>query len=178
MGNKRIGLDVDGVLSCFSAGVISRAKQLGLEDKFPTTCKDVDCWDMSDKFSSLMRDVWTDEEFWLNLPVLKGSEFIPFTPDCYITSRQVPSEVTKQWLDKNRFPEADVITVRRPEEKIQHILERNVDIFVDDLFSTVRTLREKGINALLFKAAYQSGHIKECEGLPTIESLKEIKNYV
>lgn len=176
--NLKIGLDVDGVLSCFSSGVLKRAKELGLEASFPTSCEKVDSWDMSEAFSRVMKDVWTDDQFWLDLPVLKGASPLPFKPYCYITSRQIPSSVTKAWLDKNGFPEALVITVKNPTEKLTYVKEHNLDLFVDDLYSTVRALREAGVNALLMEAPYQRGHQKDCEGLPKITSLKEIENYI
>jgi uncharacterized HAD superfamily protein len=170
----RIGLDVDGVLSCFSSGVIKRAKLLGLEKEFPATCREVDCWDMSETFSKVMKEAWKDDEFWLNLPVLEGASPLPFIPTVYITSRQVPSLVTKKWLDRNGFPDAPVITVSHPSEKLAHIKALNLDLYVDDLYSTVRELRENGINSFLFRQPYQRGHIKECEGLPIIDNLNEV----
>jgi uncharacterized HAD superfamily protein len=168
----RIGLDVDGVLSNFSAGVIKLAKEKGFAKHFPECCHDVTSWDMSEEFSEVMSDAWRDEKFWLELPALTDS--VPFTPYCYITSRRVPSEVTAQWLKNNGFPEAPVITVSNPSEKIHWIEEHKLDLFVDDLYSTVRELRDAGYNSVLFEAPYQVGHVKECEGLPKIKSLNEV----
>lgn len=176
--NINAGLDVDGLLACFSHGVIRRAKQLNLEEHFPKNCKDVDSWDMSEMFSYVMQDAWEQDKFWIDLPVMEGVLPLPFTPKVYITSRRVPSSVTKRWLDKNGFPDAPVITVKNPQEKLQHVIDLKLDVFVDDLYSTVREMREAGVNALLYKAAYQRGHKTECEGLPTIECLSEVMNYV
>lgn len=176
--DKRVGLDVDGVLANFSAGVIKRANELGVGEYFPKCCHDTNSWDMSEMFSKVMKNLWNDPEFWLGLPVLENTLPLSFQPYCYITSRRVPSEVTKQWLDKNGFPEALVITVKNPKEKLIHIREHNIHLFVDDLYSTVREMRDAGVNALLMSAPYQSGHKTECEGLPTIKSLSEVVNYV
>jgi len=164
LNGKRIGLDVDGVLANFSAGVIKRANELGLGEHFPKCCHDTDSWDMSDEFSTVMNEAWRDEKFWL--------------PYCYITSRRVPSEVTKQWLTNNGFPDALVITVSNPTEKIKWIEEHNIDLFVDDLYSTVRELRDAGYNAVLFDAPYQRGHVEECKGLPKIKTLDEVLTYI
>lgn len=177
MIEKSIGLDIDGVLCCFSHGVIERAKTLGLDEGFPKHWKDVDNWGMGTNFSKIMKDAWLDPQFWLNLPKFPNVK-VDFQPTCYITSRPIAVEVTKQWLDDNGFPEAPVITVANPCDKLQHIQELNVEVFVDDLWETVRMLRDNGINALLYKAPYQRGHADDCEGLPTIESLEEIEKYV
>jgi FMN phosphatase YigB (HAD superfamily) len=176
--NKKIGLDVDGVLACFSHGVIKRAKELNVSEHFPSTCLEVDSWDMSEMFSYIMQDAWNQPKFWAELPPLKGALPLPFTPEVYITSRRIPGEVTKAWLKRNGFPEAPVITVSNPAEKLRHVLDLDIDIFVDDLYSTVREMRQAGVNALLFKAPYQVGHEEDCKGLPTIERLEEVLNYV
>lgn len=174
----RVGYDVDGVLGCFSTATIQRAKKMGLGKHFPDTCEQVSSWDMSDEFSQVMKEAWLDEEFWLGIPPLKGSLPLPIAPYVYITSRQISGLITKQWLDNNGFPEAPVITVKTPSEKLEHCKSLNLDVFVDDLYSTVRLLRDNGVNALLYDAPYQVGHLAECEGLPKIYSLEEIKNYV
>lgn len=173
----RIGLDIDGVLACFSCGVINRANEIGMKEMFPESCELVDCWDMSDHFSLLMKEAWLNKQFWLGLPPLQA---VGFTPICYITSRPIHTTVTEQWLAQHGFPEAEVITVAKPPEKVQHIQERSLDIFIDDLYSTVRELRDVGINALLHEAPYQVGHQAECIGLPTIKSLtkEEILKHV
>lgn len=176
LNGKRIGLDIDGVLSNFSAGLIKRANKMGLGEHFPKSWKEVTYWDVSDKFREVMKDAWMDEKFWLGLPAL--TKKVPFKPYCYITSRPIPSEVTERWLDKHGFPKAMVITVSNPTEKMKWIEEHAVDVFVDDLYSTVCELRDAGYNALLYEAPYQRGHVEECKGLPKIKSLDEVLTYV
>lgn len=178
LNNIKVGLDVDGVLSCFSHGVIKRAKLLNVAEHFPSKCTDVATWDMSEMFSYVMQDAWRQDKFWLDLPPLKGVLPLPFTPYVYITSRLVSGETTKKWLNKHGFPDASVITVSNPKEKLQHVLDLKLDVFVDDLYSTVRDMRDAGVNAILYYAPYQVGHKKECEGLPTIKNLSEVLNYV
>jgi len=172
-----VALDCDGVLANFSAGVIKRAKKMGLSQHFPKTYKEVSRWDVSGMFSHVMKDAWTDPEFWLDLPVLPGAEKLNFIPACYITSRAVPSEVTAKWLAKNGFPKAEVITVSKPEEKLQHLKDRGIDLLIDDYYVTIIQLLENDVNALLYKAPYQVGH-EECKTLPTINCLTEVHNYV
>lgn len=167
-----VGFDVDGVLAGFAQGVLDRAKVMGLESEFPRTADDIDCWNIAPRFAEVMEDVWTDEEFWLNLEPLVTE--LPFPPACYITSRQIPSSVTEQWLDNNGFPKALVITVSHPREKLEHIIRLQLDLFVDDLHHTVRDIIDAGYNAVLLKTPYQRGHEEECEGLPTIERLEDL----
>lgn len=169
----RIGLDVDGVLCDFGTGVIKRAQAMGLHEGFPTCREEVTCWDMGPNFSQIMKDAWLDSNFWLSLDPLRDSN-LPFEPECYITSRPVATVVTAMWLAKHGFPAADVICVPKPEDKLQHIIDYDLDLFVDDLFSTVRMIREAGREAVLYKAPYHVGHKEECEGLPVIERLEDI----
>jgi len=167
-----VALDIDGVLSCFSCGVLNRAREMGLAEHFPTSCRDITFWDVSDYFSKVMNDAWLDPEFWLQLPTLEFG--LPFKPVAYITSRPIATEVTKQWLDKYGFPEAEVITVSKPDEKLEHLKRINPDIYVDDLYSTVRSVRDAGINAYLYDAPYQRGHVEDCKDLPKIYNLQQV----
>lgn len=176
MKTIRVGLDCDGVIAAFTEALLRRAKEMGLAEYFPKCEEDVMCWDVSDRFQDVMKDAWTDERFWLGIkPMTKE---IPFIPNCYITSRFIPTEVTAKWLAKHKFPKAEVITVKHPTEKVKYAKERNLDLFVDDLYSTVREMRDAGINAILFSQPYQRGHVAECAGLPTITNLQEVFKYV
>jgi len=176
MKQVRIAVDVDGCLADFAQAVLNRAKQLGMEKDFPKSCSEIACWDIAPRFSELMKDVWEDEKFWLNIPPLVKE--LPFTPNCYITQRHVPSEVTAKWLAKHKFPKADVITVSCPTEKLQHVKDRNIDLYVDDLYKTVKQMRDAGIQAILMYQPYQRGHAEECKDLPTIKKWDEVFKYI
>jgi uncharacterized HAD superfamily protein len=125
-----------------------------------------------------MKDAWMDENFWLGLePIqLKLPEW--FDVKCYITARPIPSEVTKRWLAANGLPDAPVVSVKYAEEKLEHVADYDLDIFIDDYYPTIWMLRENGINGVLYGAPYQVGHEEECKGLPKINSLEEAKWYV
>ncbi len=172
MKKLNVGLDIDGVLCNFAAGAVSRAHNMGFGDQFPKTYQDTTYWGMSPVFSEVMKEAWMDPDFWLALPKL--CESVPFIPRCYITSRPIATKVTQKWLINNGFPEAEVISVKRPSEKLAHIQSRGLDLFVDDYYVTVQELVNAGVNALLYKAAYQCGHVEECKNLPTIHSLDEV----
>jgi len=186
----KIGIDIDGVLANFSRGVIEESHKFGLHEKFP------ECWTHSthwyfqiteedgglegakERFNIVMKDNWLNPEFWLGLKPMPNSMPLPFTPDCYVTARSISSDVTRKWLARYYFPEAPVISVERAEEKLEHILELGLDIFIDDYYPTVRTLRENGVNAVLYEAPYQRGHYEECKDLPTIKYLTQVVPYL
>lgn len=172
----KIGLDIDGVLACFVGGVLKRASELGMREHFPATCKDVQSWAISERFGDVWQTIGKDVGFWLSLRPLPYTTPLHFQPDCYVTSRPIHQWVTEQWLAVNRFPRAEVFTVKAPLEKIPIVKERGLDLFVDDHWETVRAMRKEGINAVLYKAPYQSGH--DTADLPTIKHLSEVGKWV
>lgn len=171
---KSVGLDIDGVLCNFAQGFIDAAYDLGHGHEVPKHYTHIDHWDICPNFSTIMKKFWKDEDFWSNLKPLRNPD-LPFTPRCYITSRVIPNSVTKNWLAKHGFPTVPVITVSNPEHKLAYIKMLGLDLFVDDLHSTVRQVINAGHNAVLYKAPYQVGHPEECAGLPTISELEEIE---
>lgn len=119
----KIGLDIDEVL-CDWVGCCG--KKFGYE--IPEN------WNFSYENKAHFDSFSPEElsEFYLNLPAkLKASE-IPFEPHCYITSRSVPLEITKQWLIKNGFPAAPVYSVGFGVSKVEVAKESGIDWFVDD----------------------------------------------
>jgi len=177
MKRLNVALDCDGVLANFSDGLIKRANKMGLGEHFPKTWKGVSYWYVSEHFSKVMKDAWLDPDFWLNLKPLPGAKALNFTPACYITSRPIKTEVTEKWLEMHGFPKAEVITVSKPEEKLQHMQDRGIDLLIDDYYVTIIQLLDNDLKAVLYKAPYQRGH-EECKTLPTIECLSEVYKYV
>jgi hypothetical protein len=177
----KIGLDIDGVLCNFAQGAIDKARQLGLSQayKFHASWTEVDQWYLTtcgspDPFSELWPYIKEDNFFWWNLQPLPYSGPVDFTVDRYVTSRPVSSDLSRQWLIRHGFPDATVITVSKPEHKLDHV--QDLDLFVDDHWETVRHLRLQNVNAVLYWAPYQSGH--DVSDLPRIKHLSEVNNYV
>jgi hypothetical protein len=170
-----IGLDIDGVLANFPQAVIETAVEMGMADKFPARWQDVDCWyiangNCAETFNQVWKHIKNDVQFWLKLKPFPYGVPLDFIPTRYVTSRPIDSWVTQQWLDVNRFPKAELITVSQPLDKLEHM--DGLDMFIDDHWETVRHLRENGVNAVLYKAPYQRGH--DCSGLPIVSHLSEV----
>lgn len=121
LDDKKIGLDVDGVLANFWKGVQKRMNM----DKFP----EATYWNFPYSYKYVWDEIVKNEDFWLSLEPMADS-YLPFEPDCYITDRQVDSSVTAEWLETNGFPSAPVITVNG--SKVAAVKERKLDLFVDD----------------------------------------------
>lgn len=181
--NVRAGLDVDGVLANFLQGFIDAGSELGIQCCLPKDWKKVDRWMFPcvDHFKA----IWDAKcehsyKFWLNLqPLPAAVKYFnsknAITPELYITKRPCPSFITRKWLRSVEFPDAEVVTVSDPKNKLEIVQER-CDVYVDDLPSTVRQMREAGVNALLYSAPFHKG--ENIEGLPIIKSLSEIRKYV
>ncbi len=166
----QLALDVDGVLANFSEGLIDEAHRRGLGDAFPSGWRDVRSWEMSPRFHEVFRAVSISEDFWMNLRPL------PFTsrevlPEIYLTSRPIPSRVTVKWLEKNGFPKAEVVTVSRPELKIQVLKDRDL-FLVDDHHLTVQKAIDEKLEAYLFDAPHQRGY--DVSHIPKINNLQEL----
>lgn len=160
--NKRVALDIDGVLADFNKSV--RA-QFNIENE-PTV------WNYSYKFNSeLWETLKEDKEFWVNIePYFDGTELL-FEPVCYVTHRPVPKEWCEEWLEKNNFPCVPVYVVNG--NKTEVLKSQNVDIFVDDCYANFTTLNTNGVFTYLldrpWNTRYNVGHKR-------IYSLNEITN--
>lgn len=169
---SNLALDVDGVLANFSEGLIDEANLRGLGEAFPTGWRASRCWEMSPRFYEVFRAVSISADFWSGLHPLPGTSR-EITPAIYLTARPIPSEVTAAWLKTHGFPDAPVVTVERPEEKLEVLRSRGL-FLVDDHHVTVQQCIDNGLEAYLFKAPHQRGH--DVAHLPTITTLEELIN--
>ncbi len=159
--NKKIGLDIDGVLGDFVGHLM---KVSGYEGHIPIHWNDPI---VREEFEKVKKD----PDFWLNIPPLMDRTDIPFEPHCYITARSIDSEVTQTWLNKCGFPIAPLYCVGVGESKIEVAKKSGIDIFIDDSFSNFQELNNAGIFTYLYNAPYNE---KYDVGYRRIHSLKEL----
>lgn len=164
LNEKRYALDIDDVLADFTG---YWAQTHGMPR--PTS------WQfdrlMIDKFDKMKYDGSLDQ-FYLNIPVLTTPEDIPFEPVCYITSRPVNSSISEEWLDRNGFPSAPVITVGIEKSKVDALRENQIDIMVDDKWGNFVEINKSGIFCYLFDRLHNKRYDA---GYKRIFSLKDLK---
>lgn len=141
---KKIGLDIDGVLADFNAGINAR---LGRDGHEPCDWQD----------PQLVKEfglVKQDPGFWLGLKPLVAPKDIPFEPHAYITSRSIDVDVTKQWLDANGFAHAPIYCIGVGESKVKVAKESGVEYFIDDYYRNFIELNAAGICTFLLTRSY------------------------
>lgn len=148
---KRIALDIDEVIADF----------MGAYAKLEGRDKEAEKHWHSHYSSNERINVQLKEnkEFWMSIPPLRE---VPFEPYMYITARPIPSEWTMEWLEKNGFPAVKVVTVGPNQSKLEVLKENEIDIFIDDKFSTFVEASKAGICCFLMDAPhnrkYDVGH--------------------
>jgi uncharacterized HAD superfamily protein len=165
MKSFKIGLDIDGVLANFI-----KAWYL----KYPDINPNPTSYHIDDKFEERFVEMHlnnTLNDFFLNIPPLQKSDDIPFEPHCYITSRDVPSEVSKQWLLNHGFPDKPVHSIGRECSKIDVAKKSGIDVFVDDYIKNYQELNNAGITTYLYSAC---NNLQYDVGNMRINSLKEL----
>lgn len=163
----KIGLDIDEVLCDWVGGWQKHFGKHNAIDDRPTF------WNfeyaMGARFKGTPPEVL--EELYINLPAKISPADIPFEPHCYITSRSVPVELTKQWLQKNGFATAPVYSVGLGESKIEVAQKSGIDWFVDDSYTNFVELNNAGICCFLFDAPHNRRYDV---GYRRIYSLKDL----
>lgn len=160
--HPKIGLDIDEVLCGWTYGWIQKfGYNIPQSWHFSYTNKE--------HFQSFSEEELNN--FYLSLPAIIKPGEIPFEPHCYITSRSVPVELTKKWIQRNGFSTVPVYSVGFNQNKIEVARESGIEIFVDDKFENFVELNNAGICTYLLSTPhntrYNVGHKR-------INSLKEL----
>ncbi len=150
LNQKRIAFDIDGVLASFSEAFKNKAKEMGLLkiDEDITQYH----WDFPDYLQPVWDTIKNDRDFWLNLEPLCGHQF-NYDIIAYVSSREIPQEWSKEWLDKNNFPPAPVYHTNG-DTKLEILKSLSIDLFVDDSYKNFVNLNKNGICTFLFDAEY------------------------
>ena len=160
--NIKIGLDIDEVLCGW---VEAWTSKFG----YPIPNHWHFSYNNKEHFESFSEQELND--FYLNIPAKLNSADLPFEPHCYITSRSVPVDLTKQWLQLHQFPTVKVYSIGFNKSKVEVAKESGVDIFVDDAYHNFVELNNAGICTYLLTAPH---NIKYNVGHKRVGSLKEL----
>lgn len=161
MIQKKIGLDIDGVLADFVGHLTAHSGHSGYLPKH---------WDdpiIREEFDKIK----TDSEFWLSIPPLIHGDHLPFEPHCYITARSIGADITQAWLDKHKFPRRPLYCVGNAESKLEAAKQSGIEVFVDDSFVNFMDLTRAGIFTYLYDTPYNQ---KYEVGSRRIKSLEEV----
>lgn len=134
--NKKTALDLDDVVFSWTE---TFAKKFNIS-------QEVLWWDFSYDVSQQLKELESDKEFWVNLPVKNYPNFVPH---CYITARSIPEEWIKESLEKNNLPCRPIYTVPWGASKEEVLKQSGVDILIDDNISNFLTAEKIGITAYL-----------------------------
>lgn len=148
MHERRIVLDVDDVVADF-AGAYKK--------KFGEAAHNY--WDftygMSDNLKKLIENEEEGKDFFVNLPVKHRPNFIPHA---YVSSRSIPVEWTKEFLEKNGLPCRPVYHVPFNTSKVEVLRKIGAEFLIDDKFQNFREAQAAGITAFLMDAEHNQHH--------------------
>lgn len=163
---KRIGLDIDEVISDFTGAYAAKTGSKEKPDYWAY------CDNMMENFEKWTTD-GTIGDFYMGInPLVEGGS-LPFEPTCYITSRPVETEVTRQWIKKHGFPQKPIFTTKTGADKLQVALDQKLDYFIDDNYDTFVKLNQNGVCCFLMDAAHNR---KYNVGYRRVLSLEDFKN--
>lgn len=132
----RIALDLDDTVADF----------LGAYKRHYGLSNDIKQWFFSYKTAENLKSLEKNKDFWVNLPVLHVPDF---TPAFYISSREIPIEWSKEFLEKNNLPCKDVYHVGYNESKTQLLKELNCQLFIDDKLENIIDAQKANIASFL-----------------------------
>lgn len=132
----KIALDLDDTVADF----------LGAYKNYYGLNKDITQWFFSYKTSENLKALEKEKDFWINMPVLHRPDF---TPAFYISSREIPVEWSKEFLEKNNLPCKEVYHIGYTESKTQILKDLGCQLFIDDKLENIIDAQKAGIASYL-----------------------------
>jgi len=140
-----IALDLDDVVGDF---INSYKSFYGIKS-------DVTSWYFSYKTAENLKALETNKDFWVNMPVLHRPDFVP---SFYISSREIPIEWSKEFLEKSNLPCRPVYHVGYKESKTGLLKELGCQLFIDDKLENVIEAQKVGIASYLMDNSHNKNY--------------------
>lgn len=141
LNTRKIVLDIDEVLASWTKAYCER---YGVDQTHAY-------WDFSYMVGQKLTELMEDEEFWINLPVKHRPNFVPHA---YVSSRSIPVEWTRKFLEKNNLPCRPVYHVPFDTSKVEVLKSIGTEIFIDDRFENFAEAQNAGITSFLMDAPH------------------------
>lgn len=145
----KIGLDIDEVLADWIGGY---KEKYGYNDSH-----EFNSWYLHFKILDRCKEEM-GASFYMNLKPKISPKDLPFVPHCYITSRNIPTHITEEWLYKHGFPCMPVYTIGLNDSKIEVAKNSGIDVFVDDVYKNFVDLNKAGICCYLMDAPHNRNY--------------------
>lgn len=143
-----VGLDLDDTIFDFKGAY---------KERFNVEMSDY--WNGDYNINENLKSLENDKDFWINLPIKNTPSF---EVDYYITARSIPVEWTQESIQKNNLPKAKIYSIPWNESKLKLLKSLNINIFIDDKYSTFKECLNSGIFCYLMDAPhnkhYNVGH--------------------
>lgn len=137
----KIVLDIDEVVCGWAEGYQKKTGKK-LEPSY---------WDSTYGMTDDLEVLAKDKEFWIGLPCIRKPDFVPLA---YISSRGIPVDWTKEWLEKNGLPCRPVYHVPWNASKVEKLKEIGAEYFIDDRFDNFIEAESAGICSFLMDASH------------------------
>jgi hypothetical protein len=153
-------LDIDGVLANFVGGMLETCRDMGFpEQELVPHWTHWKSWDAisEEAFAAAWSRIEDDFAWWLDLEPY-GDAYVDTGVNAYVTSRPIPSSVSRDWLLMNGFPDAPVYTVGPGNSKKEALQSAGADVFVDDRPKNAREANQvEGVTGVLLSRPWNEG---------------------